>query len=423
MDAEAVATFSAIAGCDAEFAATFLMAHNGNLEQAVNAFMGDAGVGAFGGSGASLPDAGADMAGLGATASSGPAIPAPSDEERLLERAPMDQYRDTLMDPAQRLPTAPAPPTTHHLEAFRDTKTDAKADDPELDPKHKPKTLADIYRPPTEMCFQGTFDQLRQAGREQGRWLLVNIQSPTEFASQQLNADTWRDETLKMIIEASFLFWQQYFDRPEGEKYCRYYLANQPQLPHIGLLDPVTGQLIKSWTGFKDAERLMDKLAEISDTPPTDGYGAEPIPPSQPATAPPIFPHAATSANAPVDDEDELAAAIAASLGTLDDAGPSAPAEPEPAWPEPPPEPEAGRADTVTLRVRLPSGNMTRAFLPTHTLHDVLCAVHHSGTMALSMRKTYQLSTMGCAPVTDPETTLVSIGLSGRVMVNLSELP
>ncbi|NDJ15490.1 MAG: hypothetical protein EBY17_30655, partial [Acidobacteriia bacterium] len=29
------------------------------------------------------------------------------------------------------------------------------------------------------------------------RWLLVNIQSPTEFASQQLNADTWHDETLQ----------------------------------------------------------------------------------------------------------------------------------------------------------------------------------------------------------------------------------
>ena len=421
MSDEAVATFQSIAGCDAEFAATFLMAHNGNLEQAVNAFMGDAGVGAFGGS-ASLPDAAAGMASPGAMASSGPAIPAQTDEERLLERAPMDQYRDTLMDPAQRLPTAPAPPTVHHLEAFRDAKTDAKAeDDSQLDPKHKPKTLADIYRPPTDMCFQGTFDQLRQAGREQGRWLLVNIQSPTEFASQQLNADTWRDETLKMIISASFLFWQQYFDRPEGEKYCRYYLANQPQLPHIGLLDPVTGQLIKSWTGFKDAERLMDKLTEISDTPPTDGYAEEP-PPSQPAAAPPIFPHGATSASAPVDDEAELAAAIAASLGSIDDAAPSAP-EPEPAWPEPPPEPEAGRADTVTLRVRLPGGNMTRAFLPTHTLNDVLCAVHHSGTMELSMRKTYQLSTMGCAPVTDPATTLQSIGLSGRVMVNLSELP
>ena len=44
--------------------------------------------------------------------------------------------------------------------------------------------------------------------------------------------------------------------------------------PHIGLIDPVTGQLIKSWTGFKDAERLMDKLTEMADTPPTDGFAA-----------------------------------------------------------------------------------------------------------------------------------------------------
>jgi hypothetical protein len=27
----------------------------------------------------------------------------------------------------------------------------------------------------------------------------INIQSPTEFASQQLNADTWRDETLRTV--------------------------------------------------------------------------------------------------------------------------------------------------------------------------------------------------------------------------------
>jgi len=48
----------------------------------------------------------------------------------------------------------------------------------------------------------GTFEELRAAGLAQGRWLLVNIQSPTEFASQQLNADTWRDETLTQIIGA-----------------------------------------------------------------------------------------------------------------------------------------------------------------------------------------------------------------------------
>ena len=32
------------------------------------------------------------------------------------------------------------------------------------------------------------------------------------FASQQLNADTWGDEMLRIIVSASFLFWQQYFD-------------------------------------------------------------------------------------------------------------------------------------------------------------------------------------------------------------------
>ena len=36
----------------------------------------------------------------------------------------------------------------------------------------------------------------------QQKWLLVNIQSPTEFASQQLNADTWTDETLRAVVNA-----------------------------------------------------------------------------------------------------------------------------------------------------------------------------------------------------------------------------
>ena len=31
----------------------------------------------------------------------------------------------------------------------------------------------------------------------------------------------------------SFLFWQQYDDSPEGQKYCRLYLKS-PELPHIG---------------------------------------------------------------------------------------------------------------------------------------------------------------------------------------------
>lgn len=37
---------------------------------------------------------------------------------------------------------------------------------------------------------------------------LVNVQSNAEFASHQLNRDTWRDETLVSIVEGSFVFLQ-----------------------------------------------------------------------------------------------------------------------------------------------------------------------------------------------------------------------
>ena len=40
------------------------------------------------------------------------------------------------------------------------------------------------------------------------RMQLVNVQSNAEFASHQLNRDTWRDETLVSIMEGSFVFLQ-----------------------------------------------------------------------------------------------------------------------------------------------------------------------------------------------------------------------
>ena len=39
---------------------------------------------------------------------------------------------------------------------------------------------------------------------------------------------------------ASFLFWQQYFDSPDGTKYSHYYLRDNSNLPHVGVIDPVS---------------------------------------------------------------------------------------------------------------------------------------------------------------------------------------
>ena len=37
---------------------------------------------------------------------------------------------------------------------------------------------------------------------------MVNLQSNDEFASHQLNRDTWSNPTVKSTIQNSFIFWQ-----------------------------------------------------------------------------------------------------------------------------------------------------------------------------------------------------------------------
>jgi hypothetical protein len=156
---------------------------------------------------------------------------------------------------------------------LEDKLQDEQMDEPKP-AEERPKNLAEIHKAPTELCFADSFEELRAAGRARQRWLLVNIQSPTtECASQQLNADMWDDETLQAFIKASFLFWQQDCDSPDGQNFFRFYPSSTMPgtgLPLIGIIDPFTGQLVKTWTAFKDAEHLMDKLMGFADSPPID---------------------------------------------------------------------------------------------------------------------------------------------------------
>jgi hypothetical protein len=207
-----------LAGCDAGFARSFLEANGWNLELAVASLYGDGGAGG-GGLGAGLGSGGPGGGdGGGGINDAGPgAFDQETSgfglEDSLAVRAPIAQFNDTLIgDPAQALPRrAPTNAADHPLEAFRDSRSEGASSSAYGDgtssgdvfgmPK-RPKNLSEIYRPPTEICFIGSFEELRQAGRQQGRWILVNIQSPTEFASQQLNADTWSDESLRAVLES-----------------------------------------------------------------------------------------------------------------------------------------------------------------------------------------------------------------------------
>ena len=192
---ESITTFQAIAGCDREFATSFLEANGWHLESAVNQFCDPGGAGAGGGGGVPA-ESGNPLGGNPA----GDFDPMAFDDE---PRAKIEQYRDKLIDvdPAQqRVPqrAAQAAAQNHPLEAFRDFKQEGESaagggSSADAEPTEvfglpkRPKNLAEIYRAPTELCFNGSFDDLREAGKKEGKWLLINIQSPTEFASQQLN--------------------------------------------------------------------------------------------------------------------------------------------------------------------------------------------------------------------------------------------
>ncbi|KAL3892850.1 MAG: hypothetical protein SGPRY_014723 [Prymnesium sp.] len=463
---ELIATFSSIAGCDSEFAASWLEASAWNLDVAVSTFMDNSG------SSGSAPANSTEGGGLNPVQlDSFGAGMLPMQEER----APVPQFRDTLIDPALHTPQRmPQFPRVHPQEAFRDfTKEVGSAPADQARGQEvfglmkRPKNLAEIYAAPTELCFVGTFEELRDAGRAQarnsahlwgGKWLLVNIQSPIEFGSQKLNADTWRDETLRAIIGASFLFWQQYYDSPEGHKYCQRYL-NTNELPHIGVVDPITGRLVKTWSGFKDAERLMDKLTEYADDPPqaaSDPF-EDPVEPK-----PPVFAGGGQSTSHGMPQQQEFPATIAAFMQANSQASnttPSTPpsavmeADPEPEvstshyaagmihlrlcdlhgpavsslaliwqaeWPEPLPD-ATGQSGAVLLAVRLPNGSrFQRAYPLDATLQQVFCAIHHCSGHKLKARP-YQLTTMGSPPFSEPTATLASLGLVGRLAVNLAE--
>lgn len=50
--------------------------------------------------------------------------------------------------------------------------------------------------------------QARKAGKEQKKWLLVNIQKDSEFDSHLLNRETWKDELVEEFVASGFIFWQ-----------------------------------------------------------------------------------------------------------------------------------------------------------------------------------------------------------------------
>ncbi|CAO3591861.1 unnamed protein product [Absidia cylindrospora] len=125
----------------------------------------------------------------------------------------------------------------------------------------KAKRLADLFRPPFDIMFRGGFEDARASAREQNKWLLVNVQDPTEFACQVLNRDLWSDGFVKDIVRESFVFLQYGNESAEGKRYLTLYPVQH--YPHVSIIDSRTGELAKTWEKQLSPTDFMMEVTEF----------------------------------------------------------------------------------------------------------------------------------------------------------------
>ncbi|ESQ35351.1 hypothetical protein EUTSA_v10007578mg [Eutrema salsugineum] len=243
-------------------------------------------------------------------------------------------------------------------------------------------SLASLYRPPFHLMLHGSFEQAKTTSSSQDKWLLVNLQSNTEFSSHMLNRDTWANEAVSQTIKANFIFWQVYDDTTEGRKVCTYYKLES--IPVVLVIDPTTGQKMRMWCGMVEPETLLEDLVPFMDGGPREHFAS--LSKKRPRGSFSLTPHSKSKEDAAKDgEEEELRRALAASLednGMKVSSDDKSPITPEavaveavtstvlPTFPPLPEEPKGGDPSVrCRVGIRLPNGQrIQRNFLKTDAI-------------------------------------------------------
>lgn len=327
-------------------------------------------------------------------------------EEEDEPRAPDPIRSEALLSPGGFV--APSQHRNHEVETFRDFAGEAAGT----------KGLGALFRPPVDLLFTGSFDELRSCGTGQLRYLIVNIQSVTEFASHVLNRDVWADKQLRALISNSCLLWQFYQSEPQAQQFCSLYPACRQSFPQVALIDPRTGELLHNWSAGVEATAVTAKIEEL--------IRFKPLQHLEPRAAK----RARVEPRADPDEQEMLAAAIAASLHETKDG--ADPVSPQPIEIEPdavavlepveePEEPAAG-VKATKLKIRLPDHTWTvRKFALTDTIGRVLQFVKWKVPEACS--KVFELNQSHPARTLDaPDETLEESGLrNAQLLANWVE--
>jgi len=174
----------------------------------------------------------------------------------------------------------------------------------------KMSALSDMYAPPHHLIHKGGgFQGARSVAKDARRWLLVNLQSDSDFACHALNRDVWRDELVENLVRMGFIFWQQMDTSADGTTYAHRY--NVQAFPHLAILDPRTGRLMWRKEGWSQVNPMTAEMfAEVAaDFCSHHSFDKPPTAPRQSASSP--------RAKRPIQElseEEQLQAAIRASM-------------------------------------------------------------------------------------------------------------
>lgn len=139
-------------------------------------------------------------------------------------------------------------------------------------PQSRAQRLADLFRPPYELMDHMAWDDARAVGKEDKKWILVNVQDMNDFNCQALNRDVWKDDAIVSLVKENFIFLQYSKDDPRAVEYNTFYFPqhaqeNRENFPHVSIIDPRTGEQVKVWSGapFPSAQDFHAQLAEFLD--------------------------------------------------------------------------------------------------------------------------------------------------------------
>lgn len=260
---ELVANFIDITGADSSTANTMLEATDWVLEEAIQLYFSTQ---------ADVPSASASRPGPGGNPNNGkkpPPLPHGYDDDNV--RAPIAAKVDRLYGGPQDLGYYRRPPQLNTAPQIADVFRNYKSEGDGRKGPGDGDTLADMFQPPKDLLFPPDLELAKQHASRENKWVLLNLQSTTEFASHMLNRDTWSHPALKELLQGSFIFCQVFDSTDQGSLIMTYY--HLARIPSVLVIDPVTGAKVWQRDGFIEAEKMLEALVPFLDHGPNDSGG------------------------------------------------------------------------------------------------------------------------------------------------------